>query len=105
MVPNSRVLHNRYLAINRSHTVQQVEGSKYQQWVVLPQEGSSTRARLRLAKGNFCLTLEQGSDAGLVLDECKQGATFTFSGFSDDGDKQGARQVFEKSKKGSAVVR
>ena len=83
----------------------QVEGSKYQQWVVLPQEESSTRARLRLAKGNFCLTLEQGSDGGLVLDECKQGAMFTFSGFSDGGDKKGARQVFEKNGKNSAEAR
>jgi hypothetical protein len=76
------------------------DGSDHQQWRVLPYLGSTTEAKLQLAKGELCLALERGQTTKLVLGKCEDNEdvlVFAFAGFSERGEQ--SRDLYEIKRK------
>ena len=65
---------------------------------MLPKEGSTTDAKLQLAKGKLCLAVQKGQKSGkLVLGKCEsnEAVVFAFAGFAEPGE-EASRALYEE---------
>lgn len=59
-----------------------VASNVYQQWLVVPEGSSATRAKLQM--GSMCLTVDPTTSTNvLMMDSCVNGMVFNFEGFAE----------------------
>jgi len=63
-----------------------IQTDLYQQWKIVPENGSNTNAKLKM--GLLCVAVDPTSNSNeLIMDDCVNGMVFTFQGFVEEKEK------------------